>query len=73
MYNLNLLLAIDKNLFQKIESNNFSIYLLICVIRYVILTIIIKKKKISHYNYDFIQYFGEFPEFCTYSSIIKIN
>jgi hypothetical protein len=48
---------------QKIKSNILSIYLFICIIRYGILTILIKNKVVSHYYYDLIQYFGEFPEF----------
>jgi hypothetical protein len=52
-----------QKLVQKIKSNILSIYLFICIIRYEILTILIKNKKVSHYNYDLIQYFGEFPEF----------
>jgi hypothetical protein len=48
---------------QKIKSNILSIYLFICVIRYGILTILIKNKKVSNFNNDLIRYFGEFPEF----------
>jgi hypothetical protein len=52
-----------QKLVQKIISNILSIYLLICVIRYGILAILIKNRKFSLYYFDFIQYFGEYPEF----------
>ena len=52
-----------QKLVQKIISNILSIYLLICVIRYGILSIIFKNKRISLYYFDTIQYYGKFPEF----------
>ncbi len=36
---------------RKIKSNILWIYFFICIIRYGILTILIKNKKIFHYNY----------------------
>jgi hypothetical protein len=52
-----------QKLVQKIISNILSIYLLICVIRYGIIAVLIKKRKFSLYYFDLFQYFGEFPEF----------
>jgi hypothetical protein len=52
-----------QKLLQKIKSNILCIYLFICVIRYVIITIIFKNKRHSVYYFDIFQHFGEFPEF----------
>jgi hypothetical protein len=48
---------------QKIKSNILNIYLFICVIYYGILSLIIQNKRVPQYYFDFIQYFGEYPEF----------
>jgi hypothetical protein len=48
---------------QKIKSNILWIYFFVCIIRYGILSIIIKNKRVPQYHFDLIQYFGEFPEF----------
>jgi hypothetical protein len=52
-----------QKLVQKFKSSILSIYLLICIIRYGILSIIFKNKRISLYYFDTIQFYGEFPEF----------
>jgi hypothetical protein len=56
-----------QNLVQKIKSNILWIYLFICVIRYIILSIIKKNQKISNYYFDLLQYFGDFQDFITYA------
>jgi hypothetical protein len=48
---------------QKIKSNILWIYFFICIIRYGILSIIIKNKRVPQYFFDLIQYFGGIPEF----------
>jgi hypothetical protein len=58
-----------QKLVQKIKSNILSTSLFICIIRYGILSIIIKNKRVPQYCFDLIQYFGEFPEFY-YLSVI---
>jgi hypothetical protein len=48
---------------QKIKSNILWIYFFVCIIRYGVLSIIIKNKRVPQYYFDLIQYFSEFPEF----------